>query len=207
METGVAVLKVFSLPELLEIILLFTSEVDIFVAHRVNKTFNSTICNSPNLQRKMVGLPKITSSRDSVSQDRQAVFPNFTKLAQHFQLKPFQYQPAGHFDFASAGMDAKLCLRMLADDGQQLGWQGKSSVHIEGRWRNIKLGSADRESDVSVQFYGRGNLWSTIPFVAAECTIGDIFDVLQERRSRYASRDLQPGTVPASDEIYLRRCD
>lgn len=166
--------EVFSIPELLELILLHLPKIDLFVAQRTSQAFATTIAGSPELQRKLfVSEYLATCERDSLSQ----ALSNYWTHRQQLYVLPFMWLEEPH----KRAENPRIVIdHSQSIPGENLGWKGKKRVHATGSWRNMKLGSVDLEIRVGCPgFNGNGG---RVGMLKAGCTIGDLFDMLEPIR-------------------------
>lgn len=180
--------EVFKIAELLEMILLLTSYIDLFILQRVDKQFQTTILDSPALQRKMLDLD------DSFHKAHQTL-----EFLNHFKIHPFNVsldsgphwdQPAGS-DLSLNANPTILNLILGVDDGTgTLGWQGASTVHQHGSWEKLGWDEQLKRGVWKVRANAHSKRWRhAYTKISMEGTMGDLFVVLRKLRERCARED------------------
>lgn len=175
-------MEVFSIPELLETILLNTSQTDVFVVQRVCRTFNNTILGSKNLQRKMAfaSFP-----------DKNSWWPP-SSAASYLHLGPYradvdirQIGPylADGYSLPRESQQRRLdfVLEGKENGAGVIGWSGKRSVWVDGSWKRILMfDTADTVLDEMRASYRCPNRketqYVTIP---VDVTLGRLIEVLR----------------------------
>lgn len=176
--------RVFIITELLELILLEMSFIDLFILQRVDKQFRKTILDSPALQRKML------DPKDPDYETHDLLIP----------LDPFEFQPFGvcessvlNWDRPAESVVSRADIRVLSfsfceDDGSQImGWQGKKAMHKHGSWEKLGWGSKFKRGNWRVRANAHSKRWRhAYTKISMEGTMGDLFAVLRKLRDRCA---------------------
>lgn len=177
--------KVFSIEELLEMILLNMPQHDLFVLQRVSRTFASTILSSHNIQQKMLTPTAqiVTESRlksyvEAVPSYPQKAVPSYL---QNMQLSPFMPTLPDWISVRELPFEQlDLHLQLDKDTGHAIGWQGKTSLHVVGSWRKMMLLGKVRVLYL-FQPEGRRKRVDSIE-VAVGRTFGDMVEALEKIR-------------------------
>lgn len=205
--------KAFSIPELLEQILLSTSYIDVFVVQRVSKVFNNTILDSPKLQRKLIKAPDRMgpTSYCSCPSCRQATQVSSSQIGKLLTSGQLQLLP---FVFCRRNLpqtdDNVLAFSYHVSDGcdYRMGWLGKShTVYETGTWRSLEVEVGRREIRLIAHGCYPKEDYMDKRIDMKDVTLGDFFDVLKDLRSKFALSHLEkalkdltkaftPGTLP-----------
>lgn len=184
-----AALTVLNITELLETILMFTSKIDIFVAHRVCKKFNDTIQGSSVLQRKLYSAEQESTGENTnplashvlhshVNQFLLIVqphIPNLRHLGWHYADFSTPTVPL------AVPVEAFEISQDIWEPRPPLGWQGKTMVHTQGSWRNMAFG--DRKIRLRLHLRSPTGRTEAEQLVAG-VTFGDLFQAFEDLRKK-----------------------
>lgn len=189
--------KVFTIPELLELVLMNMAQFDLFVVQRVSRAFCSTIHNSPSLEQtlyaaapysqdpdasaRLMTVPQIQSTFHPTTMAHmqpEEVYGSYSRLLHHLNLGPFIRRAWIHHETKKVPVLAFFLY--LDREHEEVGWQGMSAVHSQGSWRKMPLEMTKGESHVLVRSW-KGPESRTLPPGA---TFGDLVEALHGFREK-----------------------
>lgn len=155
--------SVFTIPELLELVVMNVSQFDLFVVQRVSRAFCSTIHSSPSLEQKLyaaapysqdpgaparlVTVPQIQSTFHPTTMAHmqpEEVYGSYSRFLHHLHLGPFIRRAWIHHETKKVPVLAFFLY--LDREHEKVGWQGMSAIHSQGSWKKMPLEMIKGES-------------------------------------------------------------
>jgi hypothetical protein len=169
--------KVFEIAELIELILLNVSQIDLFVTQRVCKAFQFAIQNTPKLQRRMFGPTEEYAHLQVVLKHPKERVSTVRGVSTDFRGR-WHYT-----SYTSSVIVHTFCDPLDRYEGDHHnGRMGRINVHQDGPWKRMLLGK-----EVELEVLGFWN--ETKPFrvkIPAGGTMGDVLAVLEDLSERSA---------------------
>ena len=196
---------VFSIPELLETILLDTStDEQLFILQRVNRTFNGTIAGSAKLLRRM-GLLHTNSCISSIKAadllskyvvgDSNNTSIQITPFAIDLEKKAWLFT-RGYYAW-TLNVNLDLTFPRNGQLNKQFGLTKRGKLHAgeQHSWRRMKFTAAPIKVELHIRCYGQMasaterislSRQDAYPrFAKGACTLGEVVDIV-ERVTRIA---------------------